>query len=326
MSDTFDLYGPNTLEDLLGKSQADELIGLISESQVYKNKKNKLPPVSVIAHLYVHDRLKYIREMIFADSLADFQGEIDKYIDHLTVKARCDMYIFKQIYNEFELNLAVLQNKVTFDTETKEIIRGLFKYVIDDYWLSRLTLAYDQAKDLALFVTIIMTARPQLETKKSYISAIEAIASDYSRTHRGPTVKTIPVDKVEDITLWMDYSFDNNKYNAKLKLSNSKGQTTRDDKLFQQGTLKFLIMKVIDPLTLHKTEIVSGESVMMSELAYQASGNKRSFHINKLNEVIKKHLEIPDGKKIKSFGQNGRVIHVNINIKVVTKAKKDQFR
>lgn len=325
MSDTIDLNGQNTLYEILDKSQADELIGLISESQVFKKKAKSLPPEEVIAYLYVVERLRFIGVRIITDPQADLQKEIDEYITYIFNKAVADQIIFKQILNNLNFNFAILEARVPFNDKTKKQFLELFEDVVDNYWLSRLTIYYDFAKDLALVISLIMSAEPQRNVISAFTTIFKAIGADYQRMQTVTRVQTIPAKKAKDVTLSLDYSFDKNKVNASYKLSNSNGQSIRVKELFQPGTLTFLTENVINLLARKSMKIDSGASVEMSDRAYKAIGSRHSDHIYKLNQAVRRHLEVVDGKKIKSFGQKGKSIIVYINIKLEKKTKDEQF-
>lgn len=325
MTDILDPNESKMIFKLIDELEYEELLQLISESKVFKEKGRILPRASVLAHLYVFDRLRFLTDEIGTGSQDDLRGEIDEYIDYVYKKAVVDLIVFQQILDNFNTTFALLEARVTFKSKTKDTLIDLFENVIDNYWRYRLRGEYDAAKDMALLLTSLMAAEPQKQLYQIIQRVLEAHATDYQKSHPKTTVKTIPVKKAEEITLLLDYSFDNNKYNASYKLSNTEGQSVRVHKLFQPGTLEFLIENVINPLTIKNTIINQGNTITMSDTAYKAWGDKHSNHIYRLNQAIRKHLDNAGGKKIQSFSQQGKDITVYIKIQITSLTKNEKF-
>ncbi len=312
------------LED---EPSVDELLNSISASKVYQKNRKYLPEDALITYLYVKNNMKFGSDSHLKGAFFVQEVDIDMFMRDLIMRYEIDIYSLRTFIDSFHTNLVAIESTITFSKEQQTILLNMFLYVVENYWESRIFGGYEKTIDVAKLLTTFINLKPSREITATMKKTIDAAIKDnkgrYLSGNRSQSKGELIANKAEDITLTIDYSFGRNKHKATYKLA-SAGKSIRLSNLFKQNELDFLMNHVVNPLTLNcNKEIKPGSIATIEETVVKLWGKERPYHIDHINNAIRKYISSP--RKIKCFSHRGRSIEVKICICLEQISVEDQF-
>lgn len=305
-----------TIVTIIDEDYEDELFHSITESRYYQSQKKHLPEVSAIVYLYIKDNMKFACGKDEDGVMLIQEGNIDEFLLYLHRKAVVDISALQLFIASYEMNFTVIKSKISYDDKEKKTLLSVFLYVVENYWECRLNGAYDKAMDIERYLTAMVYSNPGREAMKALQNGVSATITDYSRHLQSEsgkkTIEPLKVNKPEDLTLIIDYSFENTRNNASYCLKTDT-KKLRISRLFKQGELNFLIHNIVNPLTLNgEKKISAGQSVQISDSVWDIYGCKRIYQVDHINTAIRQYIK--SVSKLRFFSQKNRSIDIRINI------------
>lgn len=304
----------------------EELVSKIQASKAYQKHRKHLPHSRIIAHLYVKDNLISILEIeVGLELIAEM--DIELFVGHLKRSATIDLYTIRL----FASNLSKIihdinaKGKHIFEDNDKDLVASLLERVYKNYWESKADGSLDAVKTILQSLTSLV-----LSEKVSHYGMLlgqikESIFYDSElRSHLtgDQTAEKVKLTTPGELTIILDYSFDRNKHDVSF-IFRTKTQKVKCRKLMDKGLIDFLMVHVIDPLTIGKQHINPGEITQISETFWSRYQHTDRYHINKINNQIRRHVESVD--KLQFFCRRGRDIEVNCHISITNQTKKERF-
>lgn len=305
-----------------------ELVARITDSHVYKKLCKKLPIPRIIAYLYIKDNMKCLMNDQNDGLFYIAEIELNSYIEQLYNRAIVDCNTIKLFVTNFSkiMNSQQQDGRLNFSKSDTDNLLTALEHTYKYYWECKTSGAlYPALAVIQVFsnMKIYMVEVDADNMVKQFLEIYSADAERKKRFNNGQPIKKISIEKASDLTIIIDYSFDNNKHNASYRLTSLKDRIPIKGNLLDGNLTKFLREYVIDPLTLYENKISPGMTTDIDNWDTYQRNYPTKYHINNINNQIRKFVD--SNTKLRFFVRRKHTITVKCHIIVSSESKKDRF-